>query len=122
MIQQLKINISSTDDIKVLAWVNQVPVSLDAAINLDLDIDNIIELRQEIPKNNVFFYIDSVWLRKLDITELLHHCGICRIQDTNGNKLADFVPEVGSTDQVIISIKRDFYSIIVQHIDVVSVL
>lgn len=122
MIQQLKINISSAADIRVLAWANQVSVSIDAAINLDLDIDNIIELRQEIPNNNVFFYIDSVWLGKLDITNLLHHCGICRIQDTNGNKLADFVPEVGSLDQVIISIKRDFYSKIVQHIDIVSVL
>ncbi len=122
MIQQLKINIRPAADIRVLAWVNQVSVSIDAVINLDLDNDNVIELRQEISNNNVFFYIDSVWLGKLDITKLLHHCGICRIQDTNGNKLADFVPEVGSLDQVIISLKRDFYSKIVQHIDVVSVL
>lgn len=122
MIQQLKINISTTDNIKVLAWVNQVPVSLDSVINLDLDTDNIVELRQETLKDNAFFYIDSVWLGKLNITELLHHCGICQIQDASGNKLADFVPNIGAADQVVIIISRNIYSTIVQHIDVVSVL
>lgn len=79
MIQQLKINIRSAADIKVLAWVNQLPVSLDAVINLDFDNDNVIELSQETPKDNAFFYIDSVWLEKLDITKLLHYLSLIHI-------------------------------------------
>jgi hypothetical protein len=122
MIQQLKINISAAADVKVLAWANHVPVSIDAVINLDLDTDNIVELRQETLKDNTFFYIDSVWLGKLDITNLLHYYGICQVLDINRNKIANFVHDIGSADQVIISISRDIYCTIVQHIDVISVL
>lgn len=122
MIQQLKINISAADDVKVMAWVNRLPVSIDAAINLDFSIDNVVEIRQESSEGNAFFNINSVCLGNLNITELLHHCGICRIQDSTGNKIADFVHDIGTPDHVIISISRDIYCTIVQHIDVISVL
>jgi hypothetical protein len=122
MIQQFKINISNVDCVKILAWLNQQPISIDQAFDLDLSMHNVIELRQESPEGNAFFNIDSVCLGNLNITETLHHGGICRIQDSTGNKIADFVHNIGAPDRVIISIKRDFYSKIVQHIDVVSVL
>jgi hypothetical protein len=122
MIQQLKINISAADNVKVMAWVNRLPVSVDTAINLDLNIDNVVELRQESSEGNAFFNIDSVCLGNLNITELLHQCGICQIQDSTGNKIADFVHDIGAPDHVIININRNFYSKIVQYIDVVSVL
>jgi hypothetical protein len=122
MIQQFKINVSNADRVKILAWLNHQPISIDQVIDLDLSMDNVVELRQESPEGNTFFNIDSVCLGNLNITETLHHSGICRIQDSTGNKIADFVHNIGAPDHVIISIKRDFYSKIVQHIDVVSVL
>jgi hypothetical protein len=122
MIQQLKINIRAANDVRVMAWVNHVPVSFDSVINLDLEIDNVVELRQETPKDNAFFYIDSVCLGNLDITELLHHYGICQVLDINRNKIANFVSDIGSTDHVIITVNRNFYSKIVQHMDIVFVL
>jgi hypothetical protein len=103
-------------------WLNQVPMSIDSVMNLDLDIDNAIEIRQDTSKNNMFFYIDSVCLGRLDITELLHHQGICQILDPAGNKIADFIPDIGPTDQVVIRINRNFYYTVEQFINVVSVL
>ena len=122
MIQQFKINIGNADHVKILAWLNHQPISIDHAIDLDLSIDNVIEFRQESPEGTAFFNIDSVCLGNLNITEILHHGGICRIQDSTGNKIADFVNNIGAPDLVIININRYFYSKIVQHIDVVSVL
>jgi hypothetical protein len=122
MIQQFKINVSNVNHVKILAWLNHRPISIEQVIDLDLSMDNVVELRQESPEGNTFFNIDSVCLGNLNITETLHHGGICQIQDSTGNKIADFVPNIGAPDHVIISIKRDFYSKIVQHIDVVSVL
>lgn len=122
MIQQFKINTSNANCVKILAWLNLQPISIDQAIDLDLSMDNVVELRQESSEGNTFFNIDSVCLGNLNITEILHHDGICRIQDSSGNKIADFVHNIGAPDRVIISIKRNFYSIIVQHIDLVSVL
>jgi hypothetical protein len=122
MIQQFKINIGNADCVKILAWLNHQPISIEQAIDLDLSIDNIIEFRQESSEGNTFFNIDSVCLGNLNITEILHHSGICRIQDSTGNKIADFVHNIGAPDRVIININRHFYSKIVQHIDVVSVL
>jgi hypothetical protein len=122
MIQQLKINISNADCVKILAWLNHQPMSIEKVIDIDLSIDNVVEIRQESSEGNAFFNIDSVCLGNLNITELLHHCGICRIQDSTGNKIADFVPNIGAPDHVIININRDIYRIIVQYINVVSVL
>jgi hypothetical protein len=122
MIQQFKINISNADCVKILAWLNHQPILIEQVIDIDLSIDNVVEMRQESSEGNAFFNIDSVCLGNLNITELLHHCGICRIQDSTGNKIADFVHNIGSPDHVIININRNFYSNIVQHMDIVSVL
>jgi hypothetical protein len=122
MIQQFKINISNADCVKILAWLNHQPMSIEKVIDIDLSIDNVVEIRQESSDGNAFFNIDSVCLGNLNITELLHQFGICRIQDSTGNKIADFVHNIGAPDRVIININRNFYSKIVQYIDVVSVL
>jgi hypothetical protein len=122
MTQQLTININNPNHVEILAWLNLRPISIEQVIDLDLSIDNVVEIQHESSEGNVFFNIDSVCLGNLNITELLHHCGICRIQDSTGNKIADFVHNIGTPDHVIININRNFYSKIVQHIDVVSVL
>ena len=122
MIQQFKINISNADCVKILAWLNHQPMSIEQVIDIDLSIDNVVEIQQESSEGNAFFNIDSVCLGNLNITELLHQCGICRIQDSTGNKIADFVHNIGAPDHVIININRDIYRIIVQYINVVSVL
>jgi hypothetical protein len=122
MIQRLKINISAANNVNILMWLNQVPTSIDSVMNLDLDIDNVIEIRQATSKNNMFFYIDSVCLGGLDITQLLHHQGICRVLDPGGNKIADFIPDIGPTDQVVIRLNRDFYYTVEQFINIVYLL
>ena len=122
MIQRLKINISAANDVNILVWLNQVPTSVNSVMNLDLGIDNIIEIRQDTSENNMFFYIDSVCLGGLDITELLHHQGICQISDPSGNKIADFIPDIGPTDRVVIRINRDFYYTVEQFINIVYLL
>jgi hypothetical protein len=122
MIQQFKINISSVDCVKILAWLNHQPISIEQVIDIDLSIDNVVEIQQESSDGNTFFNIDSICLGNLNITELLHQCGICQIRDSTGNKIADFVHDIGAPDRVIININRNFYSKIVQYIDVVSVL
>ena len=122
MIQQLKINISAANDVNILMWLNQIPASIDSVLNLNFDIDNVIEIRQDTSENNMFFYINSVCLGRLDITELLHHQGICQILDSDGNKIANFIPDIGPSDRVVIRINRDFYYTVEQFINVVSLL
>jgi hypothetical protein len=53
---------------------------------------------------------------------MLHHCGTCQVLDINKNKIADFVPDIGPSDRVVIRINRDFYYTVEQFINVVSLL
>jgi hypothetical protein len=121
MIQKLKINITHDKNIRILAWVNGITVPITSAIDLDLTVDNVVEIKQDPSVKNDFFYIDSVYLGNLNITNLLHFCGICQVVDLDGNKIANFIPDIGSTDKVIITVNRDFYFNVVQHIDLVKI-
>ena len=119
--QRLKINIDNPTHIDVLININQQPGQISHEFFIDLDVDNVIELQQAQSDRHNFFYIESVEFGKLNITELLHH-GICKIVDLDGNKLADFVRDIGKTDRVIITMNRDFYSLVIKHINIVSLL
>jgi hypothetical protein len=121
MIQKLKINITHDKNIRIMAWVNGITVPITSAIDLDLTVDNVVEIKQDPSVKNDFFYIDSVYLGNLNITNLLHFCGICQVVDLDGNKIANFIPDIGSTDKVIITVNRDFYFNVVQHIDLVKI-
>jgi hypothetical protein len=119
--QRLKININNPNHVDVLININQQLGLLSQEFFIDLDVDNIIELQQAVSDKHDFFYIHSVEFGKLNITELLHH-GICQVVDFNGNKLADFVKDIGKTDRVIITVNQDFYSLVIKHIDLISLL
>jgi hypothetical protein len=119
--QRIKFNIKNNSNIKISAWLNQQPISILEEFMLNLDCNNVIELQQDESDRHDFFYIKSVEFGRLNIVDLLHF-GICKVVDPSGNKLADFVEDIGKTDRVIITINQDFYSLVIKHIDRISLL
>ena len=69
-----------------------------------------------------FFYIKRVKFGLLDITDLLHHNGICSVNSKEtGDKIANFVEDVGSPDRVVIQINQDFYKQIFTYSEIIKV-
>lgn len=119
--QRIKFNIENNNGVEILAWLNQKPIAISEEFTVDLNCNNVIEIQQANSDQHEFFYIKSVEFGRLNVVDLLHF-GICKIVDPNGNKLADFVEDIGKTDKVVININPDFYYVITKHVDRVKLL
>ena len=96
------------DDIQYFEIIDDCTLQWD----LDLAQQTQIVLEQTTQRPG-FFYIQQVSLGSIDITKIMHYHDICRtLSRDTGQEFAKFVPDVGSPDQVVITIGPDIYSIL----------
>lgn len=89
--------------------------SLVYSVNIPAETNYTFTIEQQANPLEQFFYIQRVVLGKLDVTELLHHFGICQVTSkSTGELFGNFIEDIGSNDRVTIKINNNFYSDIVK--------
>ena len=86
----------------------------DRTLQWDLDLSQKTQIvLEQTTQQPGFFYIQQVSLGAIDITKIMHYHDICRtLNRDTGQEFAKFVPDIGSPDQVVITIGPDIYSIL----------
>jgi hypothetical protein len=86
----------------------------DRTLQWDLDLSQKTQIvLEQTTQQPGFFYIQQVSLGAIDITKIMHYHDICRtLNRDTGQEFAKFVPDVGSPDQVVITMGPDIYHIL----------
>jgi hypothetical protein len=86
----------------------------DRTLQWDLDLSRQTQIvLEQTTQQPGFFYIQQVSLGAIDITKIIHYHDMCRtLNRDTGQEFAKFVPDIGSPDQVVITIGPDIYSIL----------
>ena len=91
------------------------------SITLAPDADHHINIEHAVP-DQAFFYVQGMRLGRINITELAHHNDTCRVLDrATGNKIANFVQDIGPPDQFQLTIDQEFYKKIFAHSQLIKV-
>jgi len=100
--------------------VVEINNTVEHQLVLEPDTDYTIAIEHATRVNN-FFYIKRVKFGLLDITDLLHHDGICSVTSKeSGHKIANFVEDIGGPDRVTIQINKDFYKQIFTYSEIIK--
>jgi hypothetical protein len=86
----------------------------DRTLQWDLDLSQKTQIvLEQTTQQPGFFYVQQVSLGAIDITKIMHYHDMCRtLNRDTGQEFAKFVPDIGSPDQVVITIGPDIYSIL----------
>ena len=86
----------------------------DRTLQWDLDLSQKTQIvLEQTTQQPGFFYIQQVSLGAIDITKIMHYHDMCRtLNRDTGQEFAKFVPDIGSPDQVVITMGPDIYSIL----------
>ena len=86
----------------------------DRTLQWDLDLSQKTQIvLEQTTQQPGFFYVQQVSLGAIDITKIMHYHDICRtLNRDTGQEFAKFVPDIGSPDQVVITMGPDIYSIL----------
>lgn len=86
----------------------------DRTLQWDLDLSQKTQIvLEQTTQQPGFFYVQRVSLGAIDITKIIHYHDMCRtLNRDTGQEFAKFVPDIGSPDQVVITIGPDIYSIL----------
>lgn len=86
----------------------------DRTLQWDLDLSQKTQIvLEQTTQQPGFFYVQKVSLGAIDITKIIHYHDMCRtLNRDTGQEFAKFVPDIGSPDQVVITIGPDIYSIL----------
>lgn len=109
--------------LQLILDTNQVDVEIllgdeprGCVIDLDLTKVNKIYLKQSGPDVGKFCIIKKVMLGSLDITELMHYQGVCKVYNRHTSKvIGNFVHDIGNPDLVCITIGPDVYELMVKY-------
>lgn len=95
--------------------------SLVYSVDIPAETDYVLTIEQQANTLEQFFYIRRVVLGNLDVTELLHHFGICQVTSKSTNELfGQFIEDIGSNDRVTIKIDNYFYVNIIKMLHIVK--